>query len=40
MQLPIESQVFSQLQDHLNDEIVLVTVSNIREAITKLGYTY
>jgi len=40
MQLPIESQFLSQLPDHLNAEIVLGTVSNTREAVTWLGYTY
>eukprot|EP01022_Parablepharisma_sp_SALTPOND_P017480 TRINITY_DN2801_c4_g1_i1.p1 TRINITY_DN2801_c4_g1~~TRINITY_DN2801_c4_g1_i1.p1 ORF type:complete len:2164 (+),score=294.83 TRINITY_DN2801_c4_g1_i1:1425-7916(+) len=40
MQLPIESQLLSQLPDHLNAEIVLGTVSNTKEAVTWLGYTY
>eukprot|EP00743_Colponemidia_sp_Colp-15_P003837 GILK01004141.1.p1 GENE.GILK01004141.1~~GILK01004141.1.p1 ORF type:complete len:2133 (-),score=509.56 GILK01004141.1:241-6198(-) len=39
-QLPIESQFISQLADHLNAEIVLGTVQNVREAVTWLGYTY
>jgi len=40
MQLPIESQFFTQLPDHLNAEIVLGTVNNTKEAVTWLGYTY
>ncbi|BHF63398.1 hypothetical protein SprV_0200639000 [Sparganum proliferum] len=39
-QLPIESQLISRLPDLLNAEIVLGTVSNVREAVTWLGYTY
>ncbi|VDN16818.1 unnamed protein product, partial [Dibothriocephalus latus] len=39
-QLPIESQLVSRLPDLLNAEIVLGTVSNVREAVTWLGYTY
>ncbi|EAS04385.2 small nuclear ribonucleoprotein helicase (macronuclear) [Tetrahymena thermophila SB210] len=39
-QLPIESQFISQLPDQLNAEIVLGTVSNIKEAVDWLGYTY
>eukprot|EP00026_Physarum_polycephalum_P000144 Phypoly_transcript_00144.p1 GENE.Phypoly_transcript_00144~~Phypoly_transcript_00144.p1 ORF type:complete len:2136 (-),score=361.95 Phypoly_transcript_00144:17-6424(-) len=39
-QLPIESQFISHLPDHLNAEIVLGTVSNIKEAISWLSYTY
>lgn len=40
LQLPIESQFISHLPDHLNAEIVLGTVTNIREAISWLSYTY
>ncbi|CAH8493771.1 unnamed protein product [Schistosoma turkestanicum] len=39
-QLPIESQFVSRLADLLNAEIVLGTVTTIREAVTWLGYTY
>uniref|UniRef100_A0A0D9ZCZ7 RNA helicase n=1 Tax=Oryza glumipatula TaxID=40148 RepID=A0A0D9ZCZ7_9ORYZ len=39
-QLPIESQFISRLADHLNAEIVLGTIQNVREACTWLGYTY
>ncbi|TGZ69988.1 hypothetical protein CRM22_003424 [Opisthorchis felineus] len=39
-QLPIESQLISSLADLLNAEVVLGTVSSIREAVTWLGYTY
>lgn len=39
-QLPIESQYLSRLADSLNAEIVLGTVSNVKEAVNWLGYTY
>lgn len=39
-QLPIESQFISRLADHLNAEIVLGTVTNMKEAIVWLSYTY
>lgn len=39
-QLPIESQLISQLADILNAEIVLGTISNTKEAINWLAYTY
>ncbi|KAF5400264.1 U5 small nuclear ribonucleoprotein helicase [Paragonimus heterotremus] len=39
-QLPIESQLISYLPDLLNAEIVLGTISTIREAVTWLGFTY
>ncbi|PRP78838.1 activating signal cointegrator 1 complex subunit 3 [Planoprotostelium fungivorum] len=39
-QLPIESQLNKALPDHLNAEIVLGTVTNVREAMTWLSYTY
>ncbi len=38
--VPIESQFVAGLVDHLNAEIVLGTVTNIREAVAWLGYTY
>ncbi len=38
--MPIESQFVSHLADHLNAEIVLGTVTNIKEAISWLSYTY
>jgi pre-mRNA-splicing helicase BRR2 len=39
-QLPIESQMISQLADHLNAEIVLGTISNFADAQDWLEYTY
>lgn len=39
-QLPIESQFITNLTDQLNAEIVLGTVSNIKDAVNWLGYTY
>jgi len=39
-QIPIESQFSDRLIDHLNAEIVLGTVSNIKEATVWLSYTY
>lgn len=39
-QAPIESQFTKGLVDHLNAEIVLGTVTNIKEASTWLSYTY
>ncbi|CAK0786311.1 hypothetical protein CVIRNUC_009524 [Coccomyxa viridis] len=39
-QLPIESQFVSLLVDNLNAEIVLGTVTNVKEACTWLSYTY
>jgi activating signal cointegrator complex subunit 3 len=38
--LPIESQLSQDLADHLNAEIVLGTITNVREAIQWLSYTY
>jgi pre-mRNA-splicing helicase BRR2 len=40
MQLPIESQFVSQLADQLNAEIVMGTVSNIKDGVNWLAYTY
>jgi pre-mRNA-splicing helicase BRR2 len=40
MQLPIESQFITQLADQLNAEIVMGSVSNIRDAVNWLSYTY
>lgn len=39
-QLPIESQFQKSLVDHLNAEIVLGTVTNVKEAVQWMGYTY
>mmetsp|Transcript_13654 Transcript_13654/g.49673 ORF Transcript_13654/g.49673 Transcript_13654/m.49673 type:complete len:2207 (-) Transcript_13654:489-7109(-) len=39
-QLPIESQMISSLRDTLNAEVVLGTVTNVKEAMQWLGYTY
>ena len=40
MQLPIESQMVASLADQLSAEIVLGTVSNVKEAVNWLAYTY
>jgi len=37
---PIESTFEQRLVDHLNAEIVLGTVANVRDAVQWLGYTY
>lgn len=39
-QLPIESQFITQLADQLNAEVVLGTVTRIKEGVEWLGYTY
>ena len=39
-QVPIESKFVSSMVDNLNAEIVLGTVSNVREACVWLSYTY
>ncbi|PRW32956.1 activating signal cointegrator 1 complex subunit 3 isoform B [Chlorella sorokiniana] len=39
-QVPIESQFTAGLVDHLNAEIVLGTVTNVREASQWMSYTY
>lgn len=39
-QLPIESQFIKALPDNLNAEIVLGSITNVREAASWLGYTY
>ncbi|KAJ3274830.1 DEIH-box ATPase [Terramyces sp. JEL0728] len=39
-QLPIESQMISQLPDMLNAEVVMGNVRNRQEAVDWLGYTY
>jgi pre-mRNA-splicing helicase BRR2 len=39
-QLPVESQFIAKLADNLNAEVVLGTISSVREAVTWLGYTY
>lgn len=38
--MPIESNFIGALPDHLNAEIVSGTVTNIREAVAWLSYTY
>eukprot|EP01027_Heterolobosea_sp_BB2_P026939 GEZU01042062.1.p1 GENE.GEZU01042062.1~~GEZU01042062.1.p1 ORF type:complete len:2174 (-),score=564.16 GEZU01042062.1:67-6525(-) len=38
--LPIESQMLDHLPDHLNAEVVLGTVTNLREALQWVSYTY
>ncbi|RYY32345.1 hypothetical protein EON62_05465, partial [archaeon] len=38
--LPIESSFIKALPDHLNAEIVSGTVTNVREAVSWLAYTY
>lgn len=40
MQLPIESQFISQLVDQLNAEVVMGTVSNLKDGVNWLAYTY
>lgn len=40
MQLPIESQFMTQLADQLNAEIVMGSVSNVRDGVNWLAYTY
>ena len=39
-QLPIESQLISKLHDSLNAEIVLGTISNIKQCIEWLSYSF
>jgi len=39
-QLPVESQFIAKLADNLNAEVVLGSISNVREAVAWLGYTY
>eukprot|EP00850_Spirogloea_muscicola_P016834 SM000140S00583 [mRNA] locus=s140:13532:28767:- [translate_table: standard] len=39
-QLPIESQFIASMKDNLNAEIVLGTVTSVKEASTWLSYTY
>jgi activating signal cointegrator complex subunit 3 len=39
-QHPIESQFVTSLPDNLNAEIILGTVTNLKEALAWLGYTY
>lgn len=38
--VPIESKFTEQLADHLNAEVVLGTVTNVKEGVIWLGYTY
>ncbi|KAL0221892.1 hypothetical protein RCL1_001746 [Eukaryota sp. TZLM3-RCL] len=40
MTVPIESRLITRLPEHLNAEIVLGTISNIREAVQWLRYTF
>jgi len=40
MQLPIESQMISQLADQMCAEIVLGSIANTKEAVNWLAYTY
>jgi pre-mRNA-splicing helicase BRR2 len=40
MQLPVESQFIKKLPDMLNAEIVLGSISSVKEAASWLGYTY
>jgi hypothetical protein len=40
MQLPIESQMIKSLSDNINAEIVIGTISNIKDAVNWLLYTY
>jgi activating signal cointegrator complex subunit 3 len=37
--MPIESQFTEQLANHLNAEIILGTVTNVKEAVSWLSYT-
>ncbi len=39
-QMPIESNFVKAIPDHLNAEIVSGTVTNVREAVSWLSYTY
>lgn len=39
-QMPIESNFIKQLPDHLNAEVVSGTVTNVKEAVAWLSYTY
>lgn len=40
MSIPLESQMLKSLPDQLNAEIVLGTVTNIKDGVNWLGYTY
>ena len=40
MRIPLESQMMKTLPDQLNAEIVLGSVSSIKEGVNWLGYTY
>ena len=40
MSIPLESQMLKSLPDQLNAEIVLGTVSNLKDGVNWLGYTY
>ena len=40
MQLPIESQLISQLADQMSAEIVLGSISSVKDAVNWISYTY
>jgi len=40
MQIPLESQMLRSLADQLNAEVVQGSVSNLKDAVNWLGYTY
>lgn len=40
MQVPLESQMLKMLPDQLNAQIVLGAVTNIKDGVNWLGYTY
>lgn len=40
MQLPVESQLIKTLPNHLNAEVCLGSVQNLKEAVDWLGYTF
>ena len=40
MQISLESQLLKSLPDSLNAEVVQGTVTNMRDAVNWLGYTY
>lgn len=40
MQIALESQMLKSLPDHLNAEVVQGAVTNLRDAVNWLSYTY
>ena len=40
MQLPIESQLISQLADQMSAEIVIGSISSVKDAVNWISYTY